>query len=161
MKKIVKSIGILSLAFAAVCMAIACSEEEDCSMNARAMMQCNLFQIDEETNEKNSIALTTLTVTAFGTDSIIINQESNVSALSLPLRFSADSTVLVFHYQLEPCDTIVVRHYNTPYFLSMDCGYQMKQSIKSVSYTQHQLDSIYIANKEANIYGTENLRFFY
>ena len=37
----------------------------------------------------------------------------------------------------------------------------MKQSIKSVSYTGHQLDSIYIANKEANIYGTENLKLFY
>lgn len=161
MKKIIQSIKIAIFTVGFAYLAIACSEEEDCSLNARAMMQCNLFQINEETNEKNSIALTALTVTAFATDSIIINQESNVSALSLPLRFSADSTVLVFHYQLEPCDTIVVRHYNTPYFLSMDCGYQMKQSIKSVSYTRHQLDSIYIANKEANIYGKENLRLFY
>lgn len=161
MKKIIKSIGIAALVFGTFCFSTACSEEEDCSLNARAMMECNLFQIDEETNEKNSIALTTLTVTAFGTDSVIINQASNVSKLSLPLRFSADSTVLVFHYQLEPSDTIVVRHNNTPYFLSMDCGYQMKQSIKSVSYTRHQLDSIYVANKEANIYGTENLKLFY
>lgn len=161
MKRILKSIGIVAIAIGTLSMPYACDVEEDCSMNARAMMQCNLFQIDEETNEKNSIALTTLTITAFGTDSVIINKESNVSKLSLPLRFSADSTVLVFHYQLEPSDTIVVRHYNTPYFLSMDCGYQMKQSIKSVSYTRHQLDSIYIANKEANIYGTENLKLFY
>lgn len=161
MKKIIKSIGIAALVFGTFCFSTACSEEEDCSLNARAMMECNLFQIDEETNEKSSIALTTLTVTAFGTDSVIINQASNVSKLSLPLRFSADSTVLVFHYQLEPSDTIVVRHNNTPYFLSMDCGYQMKQSIKSISYTRHQLDSIYVANKEANIYGTENLKLFY
>lgn len=161
MKKIIKSIGIAALVFGTFCFSTACSEEEDCSLNARAMMECNLFQIDEETNEKSNIALTTLTVTAFGTDSVIINQASNVSKLSLPLRFSADSTVLVFHYQLEPSDTIVVRHNNTPYFLSMDCGYQMKQSIKSVSYTRHQLDSIYVANKEANIYGTENLKLFY
>jgi len=161
MKKIIKSIGIVALVFGTFCFSAACSEEEDCSLNARAMMECNLFQIDEETDEKSSIALTTLTVTAFGTGSVIINQASNGSKLSLPLRFSADSTVLVFHYQLEPSDTIVVRHNNTPYFLSMDCGYQMKQSIKSVSYTRHQLDSIYVANKEANIYGTENLKLFY
>jgi len=161
MKKIIKSIGIVALVFGTFCFSAACSEEEDCSLNARAMMECNLFQIDEETDEKSSIALTTLTVTAFGTDSVIINQASNVSKLSLPLRFSADSTVWVFHCQLEPSDTVVVRHNNTPYFLSMDCGYQMKQSIKSVSYTRHQLDSIYVANKEANIYGTENLKLFY
>ena len=66
MKKILKSIGIVAIAIGTLSMPFACDVEEDCSMNARAMMQCNLFQIDEETNEKNSIALTTLTVTAFG-----------------------------------------------------------------------------------------------
>lgn len=81
--------------------------------------------------------------------------------LSLPLRYTADSTVLVFRYSKTLTDTLVVYQTNTPYFLSMDCGYQMKQSIKDVNYSRHSLDSIRIVNKEAGIYGTENLKLFY
>ncbi len=42
--------------------------------------------------------LDSLTITAFGTDSIILNNQKRVHGLSLPLRYTADSTVLVFHY---------------------------------------------------------------
>ena len=100
-------------------------------------------------------------VSAFGTDSIIINNQKKVHDLSLPLRYTADSTVLVFRYSKTLTDTLVVYQTNTPYFLSMDCGYQMKQSIKDVNYSRHSLDSIRIVNKEAGIYGTENLKLFY
>lgn len=139
----------------------ACSEEADCSMNARAMMQCNLFRINEESDTEEAVELERLTVTAWGTDSIIVNNMSNVKSVALPLRYATDSTVLVFRYQMEPSDTLIVRHVNTPYFLSMDCGYQMKQAITDISYTRHQLDSISITNKEAGIYGQENLKLFY
>lgn len=138
-----------------------CSEDPDCSLNARAMMQCNIFQTNEESGATEELSLTEVTITALGTDSVIINRASNVKALSLPLRFAEDSTVLIFNYQLEPKDTLLVRHTNTPYFLSMDCGYQMKQVITSIEYTRNQLDSISITNKEAGIYGTENLKLFY
>jgi hypothetical protein len=43
----------------------------------------------------------------------------------------------------------------------MDCGYQMKQAITDVRYSRHSLDSIRVANKEAGIYGAENLKLFY
>lgn len=78
--------------------------------------------------------------------------------------YTADSTVLVFHYSKDPKikkDTIIIRQKNTPYFLSMDCGYQMKQSITGREYSRHILDSIYIQSKEASINGTENLKLFY
>ena len=37
----------------------------------------------------------------------------------------------------------------------------MQQSITSIRYTRHNIDSIYIANPEANINGTKNLEIFY
>ena len=43
----------------------------------------------------------------------------------------------------------------------MDCGYQMQQSITDIRYTRRSIDSIYIANPEANINGTKNLDIFY
>lgn len=161
MKALVKFIITGTFLFPILSVVISCSEEADCSMATRAMMQCYFYTLDPETEVVSNDTLDSLTVTAFGTDSIIINNQKKVHDLSLPLRYTADSTVLVFRYSKTLTDTLVVYQTNTPYFLSMDCGYQMKQSIKDVNYSRHSLDSIRIVNKEAGIYGTENLKLFY
>ena len=161
MKALVKFIITGAFLFPILSVVISCSEEADCSMATRAMMQCYFYILDPETVVVSNDTLDSLTVTAFGTDSIIINNQKKVHDLSLPLRYTADSTVLVFRYSKTLTDTLVVYQTNTPYFLSMDCGYQMKQSIKDVNYSRHSLDSIRIVNKEAGIYGTENLKLFY
>lgn len=161
MKALVKFIITGAFLFPILSVVISCSEEADCSMATRAMMQCYFYTLDPETEVVSNDTLDSLTVTAFGTDSIIINNQKKVHNLSLPLRYTADSTVLVFRYSKTLTDTLVVYQTNTPYFLSMDCGYQMKQSIKDVNYSRHSLDSIRIVNKEAGIYGTENLKLFY
>jgi len=108
-----------------------------------------------------SAALDSLTVTAFGTDSVIINRDANVNSISLPLRYAEGSTTFVFAYIDSIKDTITVVHENTPYFLNMDCGYQMKQVIISATCTTHGLDSIVIKNSKTDIYGTENLQLYY
>ena len=161
MKALVKFIITGAFLFPILSVVISCSEEADCSMATRAMMQCYFYTLDPETEVVSNDTLDSLTVTAFGTDSIIINNQKKVHDLSLPLRYTADSTVLVFRYSKTLTDTLVVYQTNTPYFLSMDCGYQMIQSIKDVNYSRHSLDSIRIVNKEAGIYGTENLKLFY
>ena len=161
MKALVKFIITGAFLFPILSVVISCSEEADCSMATRAMVQCYFYTLDPETEVVSNDTLDSLTVTAFGTDSIIINNQKKVHDLSLPLRYTADSTVLVFRYSKTLTDTLVVYQTNTPYFLSMDCGYQMKQSIKDVNYSRHSLDSIRIVNKEAGIYGTENLKLFY
>ena len=161
MKALVKFIITGTILFPILSVVISCSEEADCSMATRAMMQCYFYTLDPETEVVSNDTLDSLTVTAFGTDSIIINNQKKVHDLSLPLRYTADSTVLVFRFSKTLTDTLVVYQTNTPYFLSMDCGYQMKQSIKDVNYSRHSLDSIRIVNKEAGIYGTENLKLFY
>ena len=161
MKTLVRFIMFGAVLFPVFSIAISCSEEADCSMTTRAMMQCHLYTLDPDTKVVSNDTLDSLTVTAFGTDSVIINNQKKVHDLSLPLRYTADSTVLVFHYSKTLTDTLVIHQTNTPYFLSMDCGYQMKQAITDVRYSRHSLDSIRVANKEAGIYGAENLKLFY
>ena len=161
MKNLPKLLIIVSLVCSLVGFIAACSEEADCSATARPMMQCNLYRLNAETELVENDTLESLTVTAYGTDSVIINNQQQVRDLSLPLSYTADSTKLIFHYADNQEDTVVIFQTNTPYFLSMDCGYQMKQSITGVRYTRTLLDSIAIRNKEAGIYGTENLRLFY
>lgn len=161
MKSLIQLIILSAILCPLIGMAIACSEEEDCSLNARPMMQCYLYTLDPKDLTIVKDTLDSLTITAYGTDSIILNNQKKVHSLSLPLRYAEDSTRLILRYSRTLTDTLVIHHSNTPYFLSMDCGYQMKQSITSVRHTCRALDSIYISNKEAGIYGVENLKLFY
>ena len=83
----------------------ACSEEEDCSMTARPMLQCNIYRA-EYTGTLLRDTLDSLTVTAYATDSVIINNQQDVKDISIPLRYTTDSTVLVFHYDQRYRDTV-------------------------------------------------------
>ena len=165
MRKLVKLVLLCLIAYPIASIVSSVFGRRRLPMNARPMMQCYLYTIDRENNNRVlNDTLDSLTITALETDSIILNNEKRVHGLSLPLRYTADSTVLVFHYSKDPKikkDTIIIRQKNTPYFLSMDCGYQMKQSITGREYSRHILDSIYIQSKEASINGTENLKLFY
>lgn len=138
----------------------ACSEEPDCSMTARGWLQCNFYTLSEDGRAVND-TLDSLTITAFGTDSVILNNQKEVRNLMLPLRYTVDSTVLVFRYSRVTTDTLILYHTNTPYFLSMDCGYQMQQEVTGARYSRHRLDSIYISYNEAGIDGRENIKIFY
>lgn len=129
-------------------------------MTARGWLQCNFYTLNENGMAVND-TLDSLTITAFGTDSVILNNQKEVRNLMLPLRYTVDSTVLVFRYSRVTTDTLILYHTNTPYFLSMDCGYQMQQEVTGARYSRHRLDSIYISYNEAGIDGRENIKMFY
>ena len=149
-----------------------CAEDDDCSGNARHMVTANIKQIYSNDSASWEIpdTLDILTVYAMGTDSIIINDKTSASSLSLPLRTNVEETTLVFSYtyhagdtlpQHYDKDTIVFRHNNTPYFLTLDCNFVVKQVITGVSYTTNVLDSIVIVNPTAALDGTENIKIYY
>ncbi|KAA6325404.1 hypothetical protein EZS27_025382 [termite gut metagenome] len=138
-----------------------CSEDTDCSMAGRAMLQCNVYAHEDGTLVK--VALTQLTVTAFDTDSIIINAQTNAQNISLPLRYTQETTVFVLHYggNEEMKDTITIHHDNISHFISLECGYDMQQSVADVAYTRHVLDSLSVKNININMNGQENVQLFY
>lgn len=142
-----------------------CSDDSDCSIAGRPMINCVLYAVNGESHAIKNDTLDSLTVTALGTDSIIINNQKKVHTLMLPLRYTSDSTILVFHYayKLDPAisDTLYIKQSNTPYFESMDCGYSMRQKIIGFGHSTVQIDSIKIPNTEANTNGTENLKLYY
>lgn len=140
----------------------ACSEDDDCSASARGMMECSIFTVNPQTGLAEAGIIDLVTVTALETDSVIINRKAEAQSLSLPLRYGKEETSLVLHYLNQGKeDTITVLHTNTPYFLTLDCGFQMKQDITSVKHTAHLIDSITISHPDANNYGKENLKIYY
>jgi hypothetical protein len=131
-------------------------------MVGRAMLSCNVYTYEED-KTVSKVALNKLTVTAFETDSIIINAQANVQGVLLPLRYTKETTVFVLHYgdEGEQKDTIQISHHNTSHFVSLECGYDMQQSVTKVTYTRHVLDSIFVRNINLDVNGQENFRLFY
>ena len=78
MKALVRFIIFGAVLFPVFSIVISCSEEADCSMTTRAMMQCYLYTLDPDTKVVSNDTLDSLTVTAFGTDSVIINNQKKV-----------------------------------------------------------------------------------
>lgn len=163
MKNLIRLFLILLTVSIAMNIQTSCSEESDCSIAGRPMINCTLYRMED--NQVVNDTLDSLTVTALGTDSILINNQKKVHTLMLPLRYSSDSTIFIFHYAYvsdpDLCDTVYIKQDNTPYFESMDCGYSMRQSILGIGHSEEELDSIYVSNKQANTDGTENLKLFY
>ena len=62
-------------------------------MVGRPMMNCLVYTLNEMDIAVRD-TLDSLTVTAFGTDSILVNAQQDVRDVSLPLRYTADSTIL-------------------------------------------------------------------
>lgn len=75
MKKLVKLILLCLIAYPIISIVSSCSEEEDCSMNARPMMECYLYTVDRESKRVLNDTLDSLTITAFDTDSVILNNQ--------------------------------------------------------------------------------------
>lgn len=173
MKNLFRIFLIVLIVGGAIGIHSSCSDENDCSLAGRPMMYCVFKTINlEEPNIVLNDTLDSLTITALGTDSIILNNEKNVHKLMLPLRYTSDSTVFIFRYgpidNPKDVDTLYVVQENTPYFQSMECGYMMKQKIISVAFGKpgrtaqpDQIDSLYLRNKEANTNEMENLQIFY
>lgn len=179
MKNLIRIFLILIIVGGAVSIHSSCSEENDCSLSGRPMMYCTLYTINPDFPDvRLNDTLDSLTITALGTDSIILNNEKNVHTLMLPLRYTSDSTVFIFKYdpvrRPNDVDTLYIVQQNTPYFQSMECGYMMRQNIISAALGDpgrpgnpelggqpYQIDSLYILNKEANANEIQNLQIFY
>lgn len=139
MKNLIRIFLILTIIGGAVSLHSACSDENDCSLAGRPMMYCTIYTINPD-NPTIALkdTLDSLTITALGTDSIILNNEKNVHTLMLPLRYTSDTTVFIFRYdpkrREKDFDTLYIVQQNTPYFQSMECGYMMKQNIISAKF---------------------------
>ncbi|NDV59095.1 DUF6452 family protein [Bacteroides sp. 519] len=163
MKKFVNITLIMAVISFVAGMVISCAEESDCSIVSRATLNGGFFSLSE-TNKPIAGSLATLTISVRTTETesdTILNQDKNVQSLSLPLQYAVDTTAIILHYGEEIRDTIVFKHTNTEYFVSMDCGFDMLQVVTDYYYTTHALDSIALTDKNTNKDGTENLRIFF
>jgi hypothetical protein len=161
MKNLLKIILILMIACPLSGAVIAsCAGESDCSTAGRAMLWSSVYRTDGVTAVNDT--LESLTVTTSPEDILLLNKGTNVTRFGLPLRFTSDTTTWIFDYGEQFRDTVIIRHTNTPKFVSMECGYDMKQAIIGISYTRaYRLDSIRITYSETNTDERRNLELYF
>lgn len=78
MKNLIRIFLIVVIVGAGISIGSSCSDENDCSLAGRPMMYCTLYTIDEITDLRVNDTLDSLTITALGTDSIILNNQKKI-----------------------------------------------------------------------------------
>lgn len=111
MKNLIRIFLIVVIVGAGISIGSSCSDENDCSLAGRPMMYCTLYTIDEITDRRVNDTLDSLTITALGTDSIILNNQKKVHTLMLPLRYTSDTTVFIRTIQIVLLTKKMLIHY--------------------------------------------------
>lgn len=141
---------------ALVSLAVMSCDSIDCTLYNSVDMFTNFYQGGKK------VSLTgTLTVTVAGSDSVLINAESNASKLELPLSYYKDVDSIVLNvvgdgYDMR--DTVFVEKTNTTHFESPDCPATMFHVITSVRSTHEFIDSITVISPYVNYARTENIQ---
>ncbi len=128
----------------------------DYTLNNTVSLTCGFYS-----NGKNIEITDVLTVTAAGTDSVLINQIAGVSSISIPLSYwnDVDSIVLTVNGESgEISDTIRVEKASTPHFESPDCPSTMFHKIRNISFSGIFIDSISISQSSVNYDQIENIQ---
>ncbi len=103
----------------------------------------------------------TVTVTAAGTDSVLVNRESGPTLFQLPLSYTNLVDTFVIRFTDEVVDSVFVTHENVPHFLSMDCGTGMYHNLQEVRSTNNVIDSVKISNPEVTYDAQENIKMYF
>lgn len=105
----------------------------------------------------------TLTISACGTDKILVNRDVNTSEILLPLSYHAlrDTFIMNYYgkyYSLR--DTLFVEKTNDVYFESPDCPTVMMHTILGASCTNEFLASVEVVSEKVNFEEAIHLKLF-
>ena len=105
----------------------------------------------------------TLSITASGTESVLLNRSTNTKSILLPLSYhlAADTFVLHNYGEDYSCkDTLVVEKTNNIYFESPDCPTVMMHTIQKVSCTNAFIDSVKVNHGKVDFEEVTHLKLY-
>lgn len=147
-----RHLHILSLFLSAI-MATACSSI-DCKLNGT--VYCHTVIQTPDGNDATlsypmSVTLNRKTVMG---DTVIINQQNNISTIDLPLSYDGDVDDITLTLHLDSTesvsDIIHIRKTNEPYFESVDCAARYNHTIEEITHSDNFIDDIIISNPKVN-----------
>ena len=123
------------------------------------------FYAATDEGESKIQVLDTLTITAAGTDSILINRLVRGSEVELPVSYSAATDTLIFHFTDTTSrtrrDTIWIDKENIPHYESPTCPASMFHHVTAVRWTRLLVDSVSIVNPNINYNVSENFKIYF
>ena len=150
-----------------------CIVDEQCRQNRFVAMKIDFFHVVAN-KTKDTIKTTVLSIDSviarglkFDTkNSKLIYVDSVLSykfpstSIFLPLQDSLTITRYEVKFN-KTIDTLTIKHKNSDYYLSLECGCLKTHTIDSIQITKHFLvDSIKISNQIVNNTNAENIRLY-
>lgn len=147
---------------AAVAGLVAGCSSIDCNIEGRVL--CHYGLQDSEGNDVTLAYPMSITFhrTAAESDTVYINQMSNVTSFDLPMSYDAETDEIDMTLHLtDPADTtgmsdqditdiIRITKTNTPQFESVDCSPRYHHSIVAVSSTHNFIDTVIVNNSKVS-----------
>lgn len=141
---------------------IACDKGYDCSLNNTAYNKLGFYTKSEGTESTyNHPGPLNISLMIYGKDSLMINHLTDASEISLPMSYTQDYDTIILHYEDNFNDSLFVRHTNSAYYQSMECGTLIQHKIEEIHSTNVWIDSIAITNQNVNFNGNENIKIYF
>lgn len=152
------------LAAGCAAVAVAGCESVECPLNNTVYTTYG-FYVMENGKPVPVRLVDTLTVTAAGTDSVLINRIYNVSQVELPMSYFADTDTLALTFTdqegYKTHDTVWVNKYNHEHYESPSCPTAMFHTVNGVRSTHRFIDTVTIVNPNVNYYASENFKIIF
>jgi hypothetical protein len=145
------------------------SANDDCRETIDTQLLAKFYEIAETQKEGEyaikAITIDSISVKGYETDSILYNNQKNVSTIKLPLKkFDTQCTFGILFNNVT--DFITITYTNSePYFISLECGCEILPTIETITFTHNYIDSVEIVNKEIkpvlNNQNAENIKIYH
>jgi hypothetical protein len=130
-----------------------------CNTSTTWNAQCVFYTLDSKSADSlialDSIDVKGLTVSAYLYDTALAKK-----SVALPLDISTDTSRYVFGRH-STFDTLTITHQTAPVYISKACGYGYKQTLLSVSSTNHLIQSVAVKSTSIEKDAKENIKIYY
>lgn len=149
-----KWIGLLLVGIA-----FAACESADCTLQNKVVLKCAFYSDSASVKFDSAI-----TVTALGTDSVLINRMANAHQIELPMSYSHEADTFVLHIPAPDSmvvrDTFWVKKSDYPHFESPDCPSYVFHILEDVGSTHHIIKRIQLKFPYVDFSTYEHLQIY-
>ena len=141
---------------------MSCQPDTTCRQDLRVNAGITIRWLQVDTTNITTTEQTawdSITVQGIHNDSVLYDNQKNVSQLALPLR--NDTNITMYSLKWHGMEEILyIRHDNTLQFVSMACGCVIYHNIDSVWCSGTWIDSVRLINSAVETVQQENVKVF-
>ncbi len=150
-----------------------CATDETCTQTKYVKLIAGFYHVNHDDianiNTISALNIDSLTVQGLQldsltgqyhlVDSLLYNNQKNVSSIDLPLNNLAILSRFKLKFN-DTLDTMTIYHTNLNDYLSLECGCIKTHTIDTVTMTNHFIDSVRIIIHDVNNINAENIRLY-